>query len=123
LIVRACTGMQAGALLIGLIWSTPASMHDRIRASYVILIALFIGNTLRIAAMIAITTILMNYFGLEYETSWSYAHDWTGKPIGFFGTIAFTVLIEVRNVRILDTITVWVDFVIGAKPKTVVAKS
>ncbi|KKL23314.1 hypothetical protein LCGC14_2426590, partial [marine sediment metagenome] len=84
---------------------------------------LYIGNILRIAAQIGMTLVLINYFDLEYETAWSYAHDWTGKPIGFFGTIAFTVLIEVRNVRILDTITVWVDFVIGAKPKTVVAKS
>ena len=122
LIVRACTGMQAGALLIGLIWSTPAEVHDRIRASYVILIALFIGNTLRIAAMIAITTILMNNFSLDYETSWGYAHDWMGRPLGFFGTIIFTILIEVRGVKILDTITVWIDWVTGAKPKPTPAK-
>jgi exosortase/archaeosortase family protein len=118
LIVRACTGMQAGALLVGLIWSTPAKLHDRIRASYVILIALFIGNTLRIAAMIAITTIFMENFGLDYESSWSYAHDWLGRPLGFFGTIGFTALIEVRGVKILDTITVWIDTLTGAKPKT-----
>jgi exosortase/archaeosortase family protein len=117
LIVRACTGMQAGALLVGLIWSTPAKLHDRIRASYVILIALFIGNTLRIAAMIAITTIFMENFGLDYQSSWHYAHDWLGRPLGFFGTIGFTALIEVRGVKILDTITVWIDTLTGAKPK------
>ena len=66
LIVRACTGMQAGALLLGLIWTTPAELHDRIRASYVMLIALFLGNTGRIAAMIAMTTIFMQDFGINY---------------------------------------------------------
>jgi exosortase/archaeosortase family protein len=110
LIVRACTGMQAGSLLLGLIWATPAEFHDKVRSSYIMLIALFIGNTLRIAAMIAITTILIENFGLEYETAWGYAHDWMGRPLGFFGTIAFTILIEVRGVKILDTITTWIDF-------------
>lgn len=122
LIVRACTGMQAGALLLGLIWSTPSELHDRIRASYIILIALFIGNTLRIAAMIAITTILMNQFGLDYESSWNFAHNWMGRPLGFFGTIIFTILIEIRGVKILDTITVWIDWITGAKPKPVPTK-
>jgi len=117
LIVRACTGMQAGALLLGLIWSTPAELHDKIRSSYVILIALFIGNTLRIAAMIAITTILMTNFNVEYETAWHFAHNWLGRPLGFFGTIGFTALIEVRGVKILDTITVWIDTLLGSKPK------
>jgi len=123
LIGRACTGMQAGSLLLGLIWSTPTSIHDRIRSSYTILIALFIGNVLRIAAMIGITTLLIEMFGLSYETSWAFAHDWLGRPLGFFGTIGFTALIENRNVKILDTITVWMDTIMGTKPpkpKTVV---
>tara|TARA_B100002019_G_C21190439_1_gene558515 strand:- start:387 stop:1082 length:696 start_codon:yes stop_codon:yes gene_type:complete len=117
LIVRACTGMQAGALLLGLIWSTPAKSHDRIRASYTVLIALFIGNVMRIAAMIAITTILIENFGLTYSDAWMYAHDWLGRPLGFFGTIGFTVLIEIRDVKILDTITVWIDTLMGTKTK------
>ena len=115
LIVRACTGMQAGALLVGLIWATPAKTHDRIRASYTILIALFLGNVLRIAAMIAITTIFIHDYGLAYERAWSFAHDWLGRPLGFFGTIGFTVLIEVRGVKILDTITVWIDVLMSSK--------
>ncbi len=122
LIVRACTGMQAGSLLLGLIWATPASFHDRVRSSYIILLALFIGNTLRIAAMIAITTILIENFGLDYQTSWGYAHDWLGRPLGFFGTIGFTILIEIRGVKILDTISVWLDsansLLGGFKPKS-----
>lgn len=111
LIIRACTGLQAGVLLLGLIWGTPAKVDERIRASYVVLIALFVGNTLRIASMIAITTILNNDFGMPYESSWHYAHDIMGRPLGFFGTIGFTILIEGRNVRILDTISVWMDFI------------
>ncbi len=46
-----------------------------------------------------------------------YAHDWLGRPLGFFGTIGFTVLIEIRDVKILDTITVWIDTLMGTKPK------
>jgi exosortase/archaeosortase family protein len=111
LVVKACTGMQAGALLLGLIWSTPASLNDRIRASYMMLLALFIGNALRIASMIAITTILTKDFGLGYNLSWTYSHDRMGQPLGFFGTIAFVILIEKKNVRILDTISVWMDTV------------
>lgn len=117
LIVRACTGMQAGALLVGLIWSTPAKLHDRIRASYVVLIALFIGNTARIAAMIALTTIFITDFKVDYTTAWHLSHDVMGRPLGFFGTIGFTVLIEKRNVKVLDTIQVWIDYLTGAKPK------
>ncbi len=117
LIVRACTGMQAGALLVGLIWSTPAKTHDRIRASYVVLIALFIGNTARIAAMIAMTTIFIVDFHLGYEKAWHLSHDVMGRPLGFFGTIGFTMLIEKRNVKVLDTIQVWIDFMTGTKPK------
>lgn len=117
LIVRACTGMQAGALLLGLIWTTPAELHDRIRSSYVILIALFLGNTARIAAMIAMTTIFMQDFGLPYSEAWHLAHDVMGRPLGFFGTIGFTLLIEKRNVKILDTIQVWMDAVVGSKKK------
>ncbi len=117
LIVRACTGMQAGALLLGLIWSTPAETQDRIRASYVMLIALFVGNVARIAAMIAMTTIMVGDFKINYEDAWYLAHDVMGRPLGFFGTIGFTMLIEKRNVRILDTIQAWMDFLMNTKPK------
>ncbi|MDH5402115.1 MAG: exosortase/archaeosortase family protein [Candidatus Heimdallarchaeota archaeon] len=116
MIVRACTGMQAGGLLLGLIWSTPAENKNRIKASIVMLIALFIGNFLRIALIIAMATLFMEVFDLSYSLSWHYAHDVLGRPIGFFGTIGFTALIEVRKVRILDTITVWIDTIMGTKP-------
>lgn len=119
LVVRACTGMQAGALLLGLIWTTPAELHDRIRSSYVILIALFLGNTARIAAMIAITTIFIQDFDLPYSEAWNLSHDVLGRPLGFFGTIGFTLLIEKRKVKILDTIQVWMDAVVGSKKKVI----
>jgi len=119
LIVRACTGMQAGALLLGLIWSTPATLHNRIRASYTILLALFIGNILRIAAMIALTTLFIEDFGMAYNVAWMYSHNVLGRPLGFFGTIGFTALIETRDVKILDTITVWIDTLLGSKPQEV----
>ncbi|MCY3411118.1 MAG: exosortase/archaeosortase family protein [Candidatus Heimdallarchaeota archaeon] len=117
LIIRACTGMQAGALLVGLIWATPAKTHDRIRSTYVVLLALFIGNVMRIAAMIAMTTIFMTSFELDYEQSWHLSHDIMGRPLGFIGTIGFTLLIEMRNVKILDTIQVWIDWILNSKPK------
>ncbi len=109
MIIRACTGMQAGALLLGLIWMTPAHLQNKIKASYTVLIALFIGNALRIASMIAIATIFTSDFGVDHNIAWHYAHDWMGQPIGFFGTILFTIFIEKNDVRILDTITLWVD--------------
>ncbi len=109
IIVRACTGMQAGSLLLGLIWSTPAKIKDRINASFLVLLFLFIGNTLRIAAMIAITTVLSYDFGVSHEYAWTLAHDRMGEPLGFVGTILFTFMIEKRNVRILDPITLWID--------------
>ncbi len=109
IIVRACTGMQAGALLLGLIFATPARIKDRIHASFLVLLVLFIGNTLRIAAMIAITTILAYDFGVSHQYAWTLAHDRMGEPLGFFGTILFTFLIEKRQVRILDPITIWMD--------------
>ena len=112
LIVKACTGLQAGALLVGLIWSTPSRPGDQIRASYLVLIALFIGNTLRIASMIAITTILTVDFNLIYEPSWNYAHNIMGRPLGFVGTIGFVAIIEKTGVKMLDTITVWIDTLI-----------
>ncbi|MHA2093169.1 MAG: heimdallarchaeosortase [Candidatus Hodarchaeales archaeon] len=47
-IVKACTGMQAGGLLLAIIMITEATWNAKIRASAVFFIALFIGNTLRI---------------------------------------------------------------------------
>ncbi len=109
IIVRACTGMQAGALLIGLIASTPAEMKTKIKTGYIVLFTLFIGNIFRIAAQIALTTLFIEVFHLDFETVWAYSHDWTGRPIGFLATIGFTLYIEKSGIRILDTITIWMD--------------
>lgn len=129
IIIRACTGMQAGSLLVGLILSTPAKWKTRLRTAYIILFILFIGNIFRIAAQIALATIFINVLHVPFTGSWGYAHDWTGRPIGFIATVAFTLYIEGSGIRILDTITIWIDevfwfssLIIGGKKKKVVKK-
>ena len=109
IIVRACTGMQAGALLTSLVIATPAKTKNKISAILWINFSLFLGNTLRIAMMVALTSLFMQQFGLSYETSWSWAHDVLAKPIGILGTIGFVLLVEKNNVPILDTMTTWID--------------
>jgi exosortase/archaeosortase family protein len=109
IIVRACTGMQAGALLTALIVATPAKTQNKIRAILWVNITLFLGNTLRIAMMVALTSLFMEEFGLSYETSWGWAHDVLAKPIGILGTIGFVLLVEKNKVPILDTMTTWID--------------
>ncbi len=129
IIIRACTGMQAGSLLVGLIVATPASWKTRLRTAYIVIFILFIGNILRIAAQIALATIFISYLKVPFTHSWSYAHDWTGRPIGFIATIAFTLYIEGAGVKILDTITIWIDeifwltsFIVGGRKKKVVKR-
>lgn len=109
IIVRACTGMQAGALLTGLIVATPAKTKNKINAILWVNFTLFLGNMLRIAMMVALTSLFIDQFGLDYETSWGWAHDVLAKPIGILGTIGFVLLVEKNNVPILDTMTSWID--------------
>jgi len=109
IIVRACTGMQAGALLTSLVIVTPAKTKNKISAILWVNLTLFLGNTLRIAMMVALTSLFMEQFGLSYETSWYWAHDVLAKPIGILGTIGFVLLVEKNNVPILDTMTTWID--------------
>lgn len=108
-IVKACTAMQAGALMIGLVMATPAERNKKIKAISWMFIGLFIGNALRIALIIATTVLFVDEFGMTYAAGWMWAHDVSGKMISFIGTIVFTVIIEKQGVRVLDTITVWMD--------------
>lgn len=108
-VVRACTGMQAGALLLALIIVTPADTKKKIKASIYSLIALFIGNLLRIALVIGMTIQLQSAFGASHADAWFWAHDVLGKPIGFFGTIFFAMVIERQGVPILNTVSLWID--------------
>ncbi|TFG09596.1 hypothetical protein EU534_01980, partial [Candidatus Heimdallarchaeota archaeon] len=108
-VVRACTGMQAGALLMALIVVTPADTKKKIKATSYTLIALFIGNLLRIAIVIGMTITIQVAYGANYDAAWFWGHDVLGKPIGFFGTIFFAIIIERQGVPILNTVSLWID--------------
>ena len=108
-VVRACTGMQAGALLMALIIVTPADFWKKVKATTYALIALIIGNFLRIALVIGMTVTLQVVYGTGHDPAWMWAHDVIGKPIGFFGTIFFAIIIEKQGVPILNTVSIWID--------------
>ncbi len=108
-VVRACTGMQAGALLMALIIVTPADFWNKVKATTYALIALIIGNFLRIALVIGMTVTLQVTYGTGHEPAWMWAHEVLGKPIGFFGTIFFALIIEKQGVPILNTVSIWID--------------
>ncbi len=111
-IVRACTGMQAGALLLALIVVTPTKMINKLKATAYVIITLVLTNFLRIALVIGMTVTLMVNYGVQYEAAWMWSHDVLGKPIGFFGTILFAFIIEGQNVPILNTVSLWIDSLI-----------
>jgi exosortase/archaeosortase family protein len=101
--------MQAGALLMALIIVTPADTKKKIKATSFTLIALFIGNLLRIAMVIGMTITIQSAYGGDHASAWFWAHDVLGKPIGFFGTIFFAMIIERQGVPILNTVSLWID--------------
>lgn len=110
-IVKACTGMQAGGLLLALIMVTEAPWVARLRASFAFLLALFIGNALRIAFHLWSVSFLVTQFGMDSETAFYWAHDVSSKIIGFFGTIFFAFLIEKWGpVPIIDQFADWLDY-------------
>ena len=115
-IVRACTGMQAGALLMSLIMVTPADFWNKVKATFFTLIALIIGNFFRIALVIGMTVTFEVALGASGTAAWMWAHDVLGKPIGFFGTIFFALIIEKQGVPILNTVSLWIDSVIDIIP-------
>lgn len=109
-IVKACTGMQAGSLLLAMIFVSDATWNARFKASIVFFFTLFIGNTARIAFHLWCVTILFQYFDMDPETAFYWAHDVSSKIIGFFGTIGFAILIEKMDVPIIDTFADWLDW-------------
>jgi len=112
IVVRACTGMQAGALLMALIVVTPADFWKKVKATFLAIIALIIGNFLRIALVIGMTVTLQVTYGALPGSAWYWAHDVLGKPVGFFGTIFFALIIEKQGVPILNTVSLWIDSLI-----------
>jgi hypothetical protein len=130
-IVKACTGMQAGAILIALIFVTPIplrgkftnpdlnieelSFKDRLRVNHTTLYSflhklsvavlfffvLFIANSVRIWFHL--------YLVGAYNIPFEFAHDDLSKPIGFVGTLIFAWIIEKSGIPIIDTFADWMD--------------
>lgn len=109
-IVKACTGMQAGGLLIAIIMVTEAPWIAKIRASVAFFLALFIGNALRITFHLWCVSFLVTQFGMDNQTAFYWAHDVSSKVIGFFGTILFAFIIEKMGVPIIDQFADWLDY-------------
>ncbi|MHA2053609.1 MAG: heimdallarchaeosortase [Candidatus Hodarchaeales archaeon] len=109
-IVKACTGMQAGGLLIAIILISEAKWSSKIRASLAFFLALFIGNTLRIAFHLWCVSFLVTQFQMDPNTAFYWAHDVSSKVIGFFGTILFALIIEKMGVPIIDQFADWLDW-------------
>ncbi len=111
-IVKACTGMQAGGLLIALIIVTEAPRIAKFRAGLAFLSALFIGNALRITFHLWSVYILIMQFQMDPSEAFYWAHDVSTKIIGFFGTILFALIIErIGGVPIIDQFADWLDWI------------
>ncbi|MFX1511877.1 MAG: heimdallarchaeosortase [Promethearchaeota archaeon] len=100
-IVRACTGMQAGAILVALILVTDAPLRNKLFAVPFFLWMLFTANVLRIAFHMLLVSWGISFF---------WAHDVLSKPIGFVGTLIFAMAIEKSGVPIIDTFADWMDW-------------
>jgi exosortase/archaeosortase family protein len=111
-IVKACTGMQAGALLISIIIVSEASWLDKIRAISATFLVLFFTNALRVTFHLWCVTILVTQFGMDSQTAFYWAHDVSSKVIGFFGTILFAFIIERAGVPIIDQFADWLDWIL-----------
>ncbi|MHA1331326.1 MAG: heimdallarchaeosortase [Candidatus Hodarchaeales archaeon] len=109
-IVKACTGMQAGGLLIAIIIVTEASWNAKVRAGIAFFITLFIGNALRITFHLWSVNFLVTQFGMNHDEAFYWAHDVSSKVIGFFGTIFFALIIEKMGVPIIDQFADWLDY-------------
>jgi exosortase/archaeosortase family protein len=103
-IVRACTGMQAGAILIALIVVTKAPWRSKAIALPVFAGMLYIGNTLRVIFHL---WLVHQQWGTVSEF-W-FAHDLLSKPISFVGTIIFAFVIGKLGVPIIDQFADFMD--------------
>ena len=128
-IVKACTGFQAGSILIALIIITPTKsktlpanvdpatvsafrrfqsehtfIYTTIHKALVIMIfwfVLFITNALRIVFHLWLVA--------AFQIPFAIAHDDLSKVIGFFGTLFFAWVIEKSGIAIIDTFADWMD--------------
>ncbi len=108
LIIRACTGMEAGALLMTLIFITPAKWQNKAVAHVTNLLMMHIGNTFRVAFHFWFTEYLYRLWG-DADKAFFYAHDLLSKVFGFIGIVIFTLVIERTGVRIVSTFGAWID--------------
>ncbi|MFW9922795.1 MAG: heimdallarchaeosortase [Candidatus Thorarchaeota archaeon] len=108
LIIRACTGMEAGALLMALILITPAKWYNKILANVVNLLMMHIGNTFRVAFHFWFTKYLYEG-GMSADKAFFWAHDMLSKVFGFVGIVIFTLVIERTGVKIVSTFGAWMD--------------
>jgi exosortase/archaeosortase family protein len=108
LIIRACTGMEAGALLMTLIFITPAKWQNKTVAHVTNLLMMHIGNTFRVAFHFWFTEYLYLRWG-DADKAFFYAHDLLSKVFGFVGIVIFTLVIERTGVRIVSTFGAWID--------------
>ena len=130
-IVKACTGMQAGAILISLIYVTPIpvkgkllnpelyinelNFKERFRLNHPVLYSLTHKTIVAVVFFIVlfITNSVRIWFHLylvgAYHLPFSFAHDDLSKPIGFVGTLLFAWIIEKCGIPIIDTFADWMD--------------
>jgi len=108
LIIRACTGMEAGALLMALIFITPAKWQNKTVAHVTNLLMMHIGNTFRVAFHFWFTEYLYKLWG-DADKAFFWAHDMLSKVFGFVGIVIFTLVIERTGVRIVSTFGAWID--------------
>lgn len=110
-IVKACTGMQAGALLLAIILVTEAPKIRKLIASLTIFLVLFFTNALRITFHILVVYFLVTQFQIDSDTAFYWGHDVLSKVIGFFGTILFALIIEKIGVPVIDQFADWLDWI------------
>lgn len=109
-ISKACTAMQAYALLFGIILVAESSKSAKIRAIIVTFIVLFFLNALRVTFHLWSVTVLNQIFGVDLETAFFWAHDVSSKIIGFLGTILLAFLIEKMHVPLIECFADWLDY-------------
>ena len=105
-IVRACTGMQAGAIIFALILVTKAPWREKAIALPTFAAMLYIGNTLRVTFHLWLV-----YQDWGTISEFWFAHDLLAKPIGFVGTLIFAYVIEKLGVPIIDQFADFLDLV------------
>lgn len=130
-IVKACTGMQAGGILIALIFVTPLPLKGKLSDPETRIGQLNIRERLRLqhptfySFLHKSTVAVMFYFILfftnavriwfhlylvgAFQLPFSFAHDDLSKPIGFVGTLIFAWIIEKSGIPIIDTFADWLD--------------